>query len=333
MTEKYTSDQDDRPYLIYQWDVFISHATEDKLSTALPLAQKLEERGLRVWIDKNQIDLADNLRGKVNQGISKSRFGVVILTSHYFDKKWTIDELDAFMAREESGIHVVVPIVHEIEPEKIKEKYPLIANRVFSKTTKGLDSVADDIVRIVLKYNSGSPSQEIPTIGRRFLNLLESTSNSSEVRQFLGHHSNIIIRAIGGDSKSTIKLSPNLNDFIPDFCVSNFLPTPSRHEWYIILLNSLSSQLFLNESEPISSIQKVISDMNLLRSWMETHYSIVRELLPDITSEFHGIIVAGRRQAFSDDEKQKLWLDEYNDMLFGIRIRTYDWLVDAALRI
>jgi len=33
------------------WDVFISHAWEDKESFACPLAEALETKGLRVWFD------------------------------------------------------------------------------------------------------------------------------------------------------------------------------------------------------------------------------------------------------------------------------------------
>ena len=37
------------------WDVFISHASEDKDAVAVPLAAALEAAGLSVWLDKNQI--------------------------------------------------------------------------------------------------------------------------------------------------------------------------------------------------------------------------------------------------------------------------------------
>jgi hypothetical protein len=36
---------------MYKWDVFISHASEDKETVARPLAQCLERSGLRVWYD------------------------------------------------------------------------------------------------------------------------------------------------------------------------------------------------------------------------------------------------------------------------------------------
>ena len=40
-----------------EWDVFISHASEDKDAIAAPLAQALAERGLRVWYDELSLTL------------------------------------------------------------------------------------------------------------------------------------------------------------------------------------------------------------------------------------------------------------------------------------
>ena len=45
-----------------EYDVFISHASEDKDSVALPLAAALENAGLSVWIDKFELTLGDSLR-------------------------------------------------------------------------------------------------------------------------------------------------------------------------------------------------------------------------------------------------------------------------------
>jgi hypothetical protein len=41
------------------WDVFISHAREDKAAVAKPLAEALSRAGLRVWLDEQEISLGD----------------------------------------------------------------------------------------------------------------------------------------------------------------------------------------------------------------------------------------------------------------------------------
>ena len=45
-----------------EWDVFISHASEDKRAVALPLEQALRKIGLKVWLDQHESSLGDSLR-------------------------------------------------------------------------------------------------------------------------------------------------------------------------------------------------------------------------------------------------------------------------------
>ncbi|GAK61062.1 hypothetical protein U27_00960 [Candidatus Vecturithrix granuli] len=61
-----------------QWDLFISHASEDNEEVALPLAELLEKYGVRVWLDQKEIRLGDSIPAKINQGLSKLRVGLVI---------------------------------------------------------------------------------------------------------------------------------------------------------------------------------------------------------------------------------------------------------------
>ena len=54
-----------------------------------------------------------------------------------------------------------------------------------------------------------------------------------------------------------------------------------------------------------------------------------RQALPDFEPNFRCTVMAGRRAALSPAELESL--RQYNQQLLGIEIRTYDWLVDAAL--
>ncbi len=68
----------------WTWDVFISHASEDKETIAKPLAKILIHNGLSVWLDQHELFLGDSLRRKIEEGLSNSRFGVVILSKNFF---------------------------------------------------------------------------------------------------------------------------------------------------------------------------------------------------------------------------------------------------------
>ncbi len=56
-----------------QWDVFISHASEDKKAVVLPLADALKKAGIKVWLDQQELRIGDSLREKIDEGLAKSR--------------------------------------------------------------------------------------------------------------------------------------------------------------------------------------------------------------------------------------------------------------------
>lgn len=56
-----------------RWDVFISHASEDKASFVNPLARALEASGLQTWFDATALTVGDSLRAKIDEGLSHSR--------------------------------------------------------------------------------------------------------------------------------------------------------------------------------------------------------------------------------------------------------------------
>ncbi len=84
-----------------EYDVFISHASEDKVDVARPLAAHLQTLGLKVWLDDLELTLGDSLRRKIDQGLSRSRYGLVVLSPAFFLKEWPNKELDGLVARED----------------------------------------------------------------------------------------------------------------------------------------------------------------------------------------------------------------------------------------
>jgi len=133
----------------YQWDVFISHASEDKLSVALPLSEELIQKGLRVWIDDHQLTVGDSLRRKIDEGLSKSQFGIVILSENFFSKEWPQKELDALVSREDGKDKVILPIWHEIDQSVVLRHSPMLADKLAVFTSEGLEKVAIEILNAV----------------------------------------------------------------------------------------------------------------------------------------------------------------------------------------
>ena len=96
-----------------EYDVFISHASEDK-DFAAPLAAALTDEGLNVWYDEYELSIGDSIRQGVDAGLARSRFGVVVVSPYFLQKDWTQYELDGLQARQMSGDRVILPIWHRI---------------------------------------------------------------------------------------------------------------------------------------------------------------------------------------------------------------------------
>jgi hypothetical protein len=127
------------------WDFFIAHALEDKRDIARPLADALNVKGLISWHADYGLKLGDNLRESIDYGLSRSRFGIVILSRHFFDKRFTRDELNDLAIREVDGKYAILPIWHKIGFQDVLEHCPLLAERVAISTDKGLAYVLQRI--------------------------------------------------------------------------------------------------------------------------------------------------------------------------------------------
>lgn len=94
----------DNSQLIHrEYDVFISHASEDKDELVRPLAHSLQEVGLTVWYDEFELKIGDSLRRKIDKGLSTSQFGIVVLAQSFFKKGWTNYKLDGLVTTSVSG--------------------------------------------------------------------------------------------------------------------------------------------------------------------------------------------------------------------------------------
>ena len=107
-----------------EYDVFISHASEDKESVVRPLAIALKNKGINVWYDEFELKIGDSLRRKIDQGLSKSKFGVVVISRSFIKKGWTNYELDGLMTKEVSGQQILLPIWHDITKQEVIDYSP-----------------------------------------------------------------------------------------------------------------------------------------------------------------------------------------------------------------
>ena len=135
-----------------QLAVFISHASEDKADVARPIAEALEAAGWTVWLDEYELTVGDSLFQRINDGLARSRCGVVVLSKSFFAKHWPKQELDALAAKESaSGAKVILPVWHGIDEHYLAREAPMLAHRLGVSTHNGIAHVVEQLTRALAK--------------------------------------------------------------------------------------------------------------------------------------------------------------------------------------
>ncbi|NMW89542.1 toll/interleukin-1 receptor domain-containing protein [Mobiluncus curtisii] len=129
-----------------KYDIFLCHAWEDRRSIAKDLNDALENAGVSVWFSEKVVLLGSNLMREIDKGLSESRAGLVLVTESFIKRikaEGVADkELSALLARD-----LLVPIVHGVTYEDLREESPLLASR------SGLDTADDTLEEIAAKIS------------------------------------------------------------------------------------------------------------------------------------------------------------------------------------
>ncbi|WP_447893836.1 DUF1883 domain-containing protein [Vreelandella sp. GE22] len=132
------------------YDVFISHASEDKDGFVRPLANALMNAGLSVWFDEMTLRIGDSLRQKIDKGLTASRVGLVVVSPDFINKGWTNYELDGIVTRTISGEQILLPIWHNITKQQVMDFSPSLADKVARSTaTHTVEEIADEIAELI----------------------------------------------------------------------------------------------------------------------------------------------------------------------------------------
>jgi TIR domain len=95
-----------------EWDVFVCHASDDKAAVARPLYSHLTGRGISCWIDEAEIAWGESIIEKIQEGLSRARYVIVVLSPQLLQKNWAQKELRSALALEiESDRNVVLPLI------------------------------------------------------------------------------------------------------------------------------------------------------------------------------------------------------------------------------
>jgi TIR domain len=323
-----------------RWDVFISYASEDSESVAVPLVRILRRAGLKVWLDQLQLALGDSLREKIDEGLAASAFGVVILSRDFLAKGWPKRELNGLMAREEDGQKVILPVWHGITKGELTTFSPILADRLAADTAKGIEAVAHDIITAVVSSHTDTPSILVPNTTRLFTMLLEQNADPSRIVEFIALHPKILSAVGTGDlvRGPEIIAGVSVNGLSVPFVVVTLVSTAGIYEICLVDFCAVNGPLLQENGSLASDVEEATSKLQSVLENLETvsedfwrqlnvHFARIEgKLVPRFTAS--AVLYARRRAGFTSSEKD--YLAEQRKTREPIGIVSYDRLVDAA---
>ncbi len=135
-----------------EYDVFISHAHEDKESFVTPFVEELKKRDVKVWYDNDVLNWGDSLRAKIDSGLRHSRFGIVVISRSFINKGWTNHELDGLFNLEMTQGKTILPIWHDITKTEVQNFSPSLAGKMAMSTALMTPAeIADELVKLLNK--------------------------------------------------------------------------------------------------------------------------------------------------------------------------------------
>ncbi|ORV93155.1 hypothetical protein AWC12_01895 [Mycolicibacterium iranicum] len=136
------------------YDAFISHASEDKADFVRPLAERLREEHVEVWYDEFSLRVGDSLRQSIDKGLSRSRFGVVVLSPSFFAKRWPQWELDGLVARDIEERGILLPVWHGVTRAEVLAYSPPLADKLASSSGSGIEQVVRQLCEVIRPQGS-----------------------------------------------------------------------------------------------------------------------------------------------------------------------------------
>jgi TIR domain len=125
--------------------LFICHVSEDKDDFVAPLAAELRKK-YEVWYDDYELTLGDSLPEKIDDGLKRCDFGIVVLSKAFFaKKKWGRKELDGLIALEVKRGKIILPVWKGVTADDVAEYSPMLASKVAVSDSEGLPKVIEEI--------------------------------------------------------------------------------------------------------------------------------------------------------------------------------------------
>lgn len=130
-------------------DVFISHASKDKVKYVENLVLSIKSKGISVFYDTESIFWGDCIKEKIDEGLANCRLAIIVISKNYFGRKWTEYELKTLLNRQnKEGKKLILPILYRISKKDFISHYPTLEDIKFIHSKSYRNS---EIAELLLK--------------------------------------------------------------------------------------------------------------------------------------------------------------------------------------
>lgn len=120
-----------------KYDVFISHASKDKIAYVNALRSEIKKLGVNVFYDTDIIEWGDEWKNTILEATAQSEFAIVVISENFFGREWTERELNEFLHRQnDTNQKIVLPLLYNVSPENVIEQYPFLEDIQYIETSK-----------------------------------------------------------------------------------------------------------------------------------------------------------------------------------------------------
>ncbi len=146
------------------FEVFISHASEDKPEIARPIFEACERAGVKAFLDEAHIAWGQSFTSKINTALGAARTVLAVVTQNSVTKEWPLAEMNSALALEVSGEKsVVVLMVGNPDLSRL----PLIKTKKYIAWTGDADAVARELRKSIKRGAETAPAQtSVPVVSR-----------------------------------------------------------------------------------------------------------------------------------------------------------------------
>ena len=142
------------------YDIFISHASEDRAAIARPIFEACERLGLKAFLDEEHIAWGETFTRKINMALGAARTVLAIISSTSVAKEWPLTEVNTALALEVSGDKSVVPLIVG-RPDL--SRLPLIRGKDYLEWSGDPVQVARKLREVAARYRVDAPAAPRPS--------------------------------------------------------------------------------------------------------------------------------------------------------------------------